>query len=245
MSDLFLLRSKDRTSASSSSHNFRLDLQGSLIEPGSYNVEFINMQNSIYTIRSAVNDVIYFNENSTNKTATITAGYYTESTLPTAVKSTLDTASGGFATFTVTISASTKKMTIASTQNFSLKFATNTSPTYPSAAKTLGYANTDTSAATSQVGTSIVNLADPLSVSIRIRQASSKGFNCVNGAHGQILVPLDVGFGYLKAYKTDDFPQTLTFNNKANVLDIELRDLEGFYLDLNGSEFEMLLRRIN
>lgn len=242
MGDLILIRSRDRTGNSTSSHNFQLDLKGSPIEAGTYSIQFINIQNTAYPIRSGVNDKIYFNENSTNKTATITAGYYSESTLTTAVKSALDTASGGFATFTVTISASTKLMTISSTQSFSLKFGTNTSS---SAARTLGFAASDTSAATSQTATSMINLTDPLSANIRIREASSKGFSCVNGGYGQILIPLDVAFGYFKFYKIDDFPQQLKFVNKATVLNVEIRDMEGNLLDLNQSDWEILLKKVD
>ena len=241
MSNLFLLRSKDRTANSANSHNFQLDLKGTSIDAGTYNIEFINMQNTAYTIRTGVNTTIYFTEDATNKTASLTPGYYTESTLPTAIKTALDTASGGFATFTVTISASTKRLTIASTQAFSLTFGTNTSA---SIAKTLGFLPTDTGAATSQTATQIVNLSDPLSANIQIKQATAGGFSCLGGAWGQILVPLDVQFGYYKAYTTDDFPQKLIFNKKTSKLEIEVRDLEGNLLDLNGSEFEMLLRQI-
>jgi hypothetical protein len=241
MSDLLLIRSKDRTANSANSHNFQLDLKNYSIEPGTFNIEFINMQNTAYTIRADVNTTIYFTENATAKTAAVAVGYYTESTLPAAIKSALDTASGGFATFTVTISSSTKRLNISSTQSFSLTFGTNTNA---SIAKTLGFPASNTGAATSHTASYVVNLSDPLSANIRIHQATAGGFRCLGGAWGQILVPLDVQFGYFKAYTTKDFPQTLKFNSKSNKLDIEVRDVEGNMLDLNGSEFEMLLRRI-
>lgn len=238
MSGTIILRSRDRNSGSSSS--FKLSFSGDALE-GKYEVMFVNIQNTIYTIRSNQNDRIYFNENGSDKTAIITAGYYTQSTLPAAVKSALDTASGGFATFTVTISSTTQKMTISSTQNFSLKFATYT--TY-SAALTLGYNQSDTSAATSAIANNIINLAEPLSININIKQSNINNFKSPKGSYGSILVPLDAAFGSFKFLKHNDLIQYLNFQNRASIIDVEIRDLDGNALDLNGSDWELCIRKI-
>lgn len=238
---MYLLRSKDRTPDSVGSHNFTIDLKSRSIDAGQYDLVFLSIQNTVYTVRNGINNKIYFNENSTNKTATVAAGYYTDSTLPAAIKSALDSASGGFATFTVTISGATKKTTITSTQNFSLTFGTNTSA---SIARILGFNKIDTSAATSHTASNIINLSEPLSATIRINQATAGGFYGTNGSWGQIIIPLDFAFGYFKTLTNDSFRQTLVFNDKASKLEFEVKDLEGNPLDLNGSDFEMLIRKV-
>ena len=240
MSKLVLIRSRDRQS-NTSSHNFSINLSGDAIESATYQLEFASIQNTAYTIRQNVNDVIYFNENSTNKTATITPGYYTSTTILAAGKTALDTASGGFATFTLTYSETTSKITIASTSNFSLTFATNTSR---SVARLIGFNATDTSANNTQTADNVINLAEPLSFSIRIRESANYDVSCINGSYANFIIPMDVGFGEYKYFNNHDFHQQVRFANKCNRLNIEIRDFEGNLLDLNGSDFELCLRKI-
>jgi hypothetical protein len=241
-SKLYLIRSRDRA-ANTSSHTFGINLAGDPVEKGIYHLQFANIQNTSYTIRSGINDVIYFNENATNKTATVTQGYYTSSSIVTAIKSAMDTASGGFATYTVTFSASTQKITIASTQNFSLTFGTNTNS---SIARLIGFNAANTSAATSAISNNVINLSEPLSFAIRIREASEYNVSCINGSYASFVIPMDVGYGEYKYFRSEfDFPQYCTFANKQTRLNIEIRDFEGNLLDLNGSDFELCLRKIN
>ena len=239
MSNLFLFRSRDRLSDSVGSHNFTMNITNTPLR-GNYALEFLNIQNTIYTIRTNYNDILYFNENSTNKSATITAGYYTSSTISAALKTALDSASGGFATFTVTFSTTTQKITISSTQDFSLKFAT----TDNSSARLLGFNNVNTNAATTVTSNNVVNFSDPLSINIFIAEANSSNFSSSNGGHGTFLVPIDVSFGGFKYYKSDDFKQIVNFVG-TNKLSIQVRSMEGSNaVDLNASDWEFCLRKL-
>lgn len=94
--------------------NFNIDdIQG-------YRIKNAVIPSSFYTIDSR-NNKFYFNETSTSsttRTATITTGYYTSSTILTALKTALDSA-GSANTYTITYSSTTNKITItSSTENF-------------------------------------------------------------------------------------------------------------------------------
>ena len=238
---LYLIRSRDRQ-LNYPSHNFAINLSGDTIDVGNYHLQFANVQNTSYTVRTNVNDTIYFNENSTNKSATITPGYYTSSTIAAAIKSAMDTASSAFATFTVTFSSATQKLTIASTQNFSLTFGTYTAR---SIARLLGFNAADTTAATSAIGNNVINFGEPLSFAIRIREAADYNVSCINGSYASFVIPMDVGYGEYKYYRSNyDFPQYCRFTTRCTRLNIEIRDFEGNILDLNGSDFELCLRKV-
>ncbi len=57
--------------------------------------------------------------------------------------------------------------------------------------------------------------------------------------------PLDAGFGYFKYYKSDDFPQRIKFNGINNKINISLYDLDGYLINLNGTNWEFGLRKLN
>ena len=236
MNEIILLKSSDRTLGTSSD----LNLTTAKILYGKYEIIYVSIYNTVYPVNST-NNIIYFNENATNKTATIPVGVYSTSgsnSILTAVGNALTTASGGFATFTATISSITNFITITSTQNFSLKLATNTSN---SAYKIIGFTQTDTSAATTQTGSTIPNLSGNSSISLNIANISA---SWLGRSSGQILVPLDVGFGALKYYIKDNFCQVINFTRETTNISVKVCDTDGKTLDLNGSEWEVALRKI-
>lgn len=237
MNQLRVFRSKDRISSSAGSHDFVLKLEGNSLE-GDYILQYALIPNTVYTVRSGINDVIYFNENSTNKSATITAGFYTETTLPAAVKTALDTASASYNTFTVSISSVTKKMTLSASNNFSILGAS----ALCTAGRLIGFTS-NSAAASSATSNNVVNLSEPLSICARIEEASPS-FVCDNGAYGSFIIPLDAGYGYFKYYKTDDFSQKMVFNGKKNKITVKLYDLDGAPINLNGTDFEFGLLKI-
>jgi hypothetical protein len=150
----------------------------------------------------------------------------------------MTTASGGFATFTSTISAINGLLTITSTQNFTLKFGTNTTA---SASKVLGFAAADSSApATSQVGTLLPYFATVNSLCINVPESSMPSWSSGSGCFGSILIPLDVSFNALKYYRRDDFPHYLYFDQPKSVINVQVRDTSNNIVSLNGFEWEWL-----
>src|SRR5205823_1335715 len=118
-------RSRDRNSVSgATSSNFQISVAKPL--HGKYLLSYLTIPNSVYNVNST-NNIIYFRENSTDKTATITSGYYNSSSITTAIKTAMDTASAAYNTFTITFSSVTGGLTVtASTNNFIFQWSTYT-----------------------------------------------------------------------------------------------------------------------
>jgi hypothetical protein len=239
---IILLRSIDRTSDSTSTSNFKLNLAINL--QGVYEILYCSMFNTFYSISTGVNDTIYFYENATAKTATLTAGVYSSSgsnSIATAIASVMTTASGGYATYTAAIGAITNCITITSTSNFQLLWGTNKNASN-TAAITLGYALTDTTSATSAAATGVPQLGGPNSVNIYI--PNSNCFNFTNGVgnFGNILIPLTVGYGYMNYYKHNDFPQFLRFDQVTSNVLVKILTTTNQAISNNGTNWEIALR---
>ena len=241
MTDIILIRSIDRTSSSTNSSNFQINLTDKV--EGLYEVLYVVMYNSFYNVVANVNDTIYFNENSTNKSCTISPGYYSTSgsnSILTALASAMTTASGGYNTYTATIGAANQLITVAAGNNFSFTFGTNTSR---SLAQTLGFTNTNTTAATSSTAVNLPNLGGINSVAIYIPQSTATNFECSSGSFGNVLVPMDVAFENRKFYIEYDFKQKVLFAKNCQTINIILRDTSGNNVSLNNTEWEMAIRK--
>jgi len=86
----------------------------------------------------------------------------------------MNTASGGYQTFSVSFNSTTNKLTIA----IILQFGTYTTN---SARKILGFNQTDTSSSSTQVSDNVMDLSFPISLGINIRENSSDSFWCTGG----------------------------------------------------------------
>jgi len=238
LSDTVVINSKNRE-LGGTSDNFEIKLDHAI--EGVFCLEYAIIPNNVYTVNSADNtNKIYFYENSTNKTASITPGYYTESSFPAAVKSALDTASGGHATYTVTISSSTKIMTIASTQNFGLRFYDN-----EGASRRLGYARSDTvTNTTSHVASNMIMLGLPNIFLIKI----DKGSHAVNipphSASG-FYVPANSYFGEIIYYNgKDNFKEQYVTITRSDKLKFTLQNEDSQTISLNGADVIYVLRKL-
>ena len=238
---IILLRSADRNPATSTnSSNFQLNMGNDL--HGEYEVLYISMFNTFFSVNTGINDKIYFNDNATNWTGTIAPGLYTTSgsnSILTAITTAMNAVSSGY---TATISAITGYITISNGSfNFSLKFATNT---VSSAATTLGFAKSDTAAAASAVATSVPQLSGPTTVNIYISQCLVYNFTNFQGQFGNVLLPINVSYGALQYWKKIDFDQMLRFENRTPSLTIKLLDTNGAQLNLNGTDWQLAIRRV-
>lgn len=240
---LYVISSSARASGSSSSSDFTLNLNTTL--RGLFQLCDCYIPNATNNVNST-NSTIYFFENSTAKSAQIPAGAYTTTTLPSAIATALTTASGGFATYTCAISSTTNIMTITSTQPFSLKFATNTAN---SAAGILGYTNTDTSAATSQTASQMVNLDGTLlSFNIQISGNGEGGSSIVDlsssgsGAYTfKIPITQNIG-GNILYQSTTASKQYLYLPSGAQTLRVFVRDDRGNTVGIAGDWYATIRR---
>jgi hypothetical protein len=248
MANYIIINSVDRTSGTSSdfiinsSNLIRLNGRNKL------KLKSIVMYNTIYTINGN-NNKIDFNENSTNKTTTLTNGWYTASSLATHIGTAMTTTSGGFATFTASYSSVTGKMTISSTQNFSLLFLTGTN-TSSSPYRELGFTSTNgitavnTSAGTSATGNNIVNLGLPLTIYISINNWNGSNIKDTSGTHCTFAVPVNCLAGEMINFNGDDIEQVVEVPSNVNVisqLKITLSSVNNRAIDLNNSEWSLIL----
>ena len=238
MENIFLIRSSDRTSNSTSSTAFTLQLSNTI--EGEYEIEYINMYNTFYTVVTGFNDKLYWNDGSTNHTTTVPPGIYSSSG-SNSIATQMTAASSASATITAAFDAYNQKLTITSTQNFSLKFGTNTTN---SIAKTLGYTNADTTAATIATATYLPSLSGPSSVNIRIAECDIVSWNNGLGQYGSVLLPMNVSANALKEYTKDDFRQFVGFRTPVQQLNISVFDTTGNALSLNGTDWELAMRKI-
>lgn len=240
--NIFLLRSQDRTSNSTSSTNFTLQLSN--VIDGQYEVSYIQMYNSFYSVQAGLNDRIYWNDNSVDHTTIITSGIYStsgNSSIATKICTLMTADSSAAATIPAAFDAVTQKLTITSAQIFVLKFGTNS--TY-SAAKTLGFANSDKASATLATAANPPNLGGTTSVNIRIAESDITTWNNGRGQYGSVPLPMNVSQGSLKYYSRDDFPQYIGFGRPVRQLNIQILDTTGNALFLNGTEWELAMRKL-
>ena len=197
----------------------------------------VEIPNSIYPFTSS-NNVITFNEGGGDLTATITAGSYSASQLATEIKTRMDAA--GSDTYTITVNDNTKKMTIASTGTFTLKFSEDNSPYYE-----LGFTNSDTSSAASHTGTNVVRLSGLDFIYLVIRNYTQMGSDS-NGNSYSFKIPLNRPFDDIIFYtKNTGFDQTMYSQNTyplQSQMTIKLFDPNGNSISLNGSEWACCLR---
>lgn len=201
-------------------------------------------------VANAIVPVSYYNVNSNNNTltweesagggvitSTFTPGNYTSTTFATEVKAKMDADTNNAATYTVSVSAATNKMTITAGANFEIGVA--------SSSKLTGF-SVATSAATSQIGDNVVNLAGPNQLYLRSNiatrietQAVIKNDKIFNNVLA--IVPINVNT-FDVVYKSFDYTQY--FDSDIDIQDVEFyfTDDDDVQIDFNGAPFSLSLQ---
>jgi hypothetical protein len=230
----YLLKSRDRFSGTCD--NFKLKTKmGGIV--GKYRVSHISFPNTIYNVTSSNNTVDY----NSGTTLTLPVGYYNSANLPGAVKTMLDGAPP-VDTYTVTISSTTGRLTITSntSTNFSLSFTNGLD-------KILGFSSL-LSGASTYTGNNIINYDINVSVGIDIKE--SNYHNVENMADdsfsSSIYVPLDGNFGeYVTISDKNDIEQFVYFEKQFRTLNVSIINMSDLTpIDLNGAEWELVLKRV-
>ena len=238
MDTRILLRSVDRRDpAVSTSSNFLVNFVDPLV--GTYRLTWAAIPATIYNV-TAANNTLYWDVGGGGRLQTITAGYYTPTTLAAAVKAAMDTP--GPEVYTVTYSATTGKLTITTTANWGFTFLTNQAA---SAQKVIGAQVADKVQALSFELDYPVNLGLPLSIGVGIDNVGTRGYWTALQFHASFYVPLVAGFGAYQTLENDTLPQLIRINTPTRYLHVTLRNVDNNDLaDVNNSDWEMLLTRI-
>ena len=220
-----LVKSIDRISGTSSEFTFK----SNRIMQGTYTVKFLTIPNTIYNVTDN-NNIILVNTMQT----TVPVGHYTSATITAALKVALESVVASV--FVVTFNKTTGKITISSTDVFTLSFPNNFN-------NLIGFPAT-VSSVTTYTSDKIVKLSKP-SLGITIQQASDPIENASNDATiSTLYVPLINVFGEYTTITNLDLKQTVEIADRTRLLNIKITDNEtNETLDLNGSEWEMLLCR--
>lgn len=242
MSRLLTIRSKDRNSQSSSSANCKIDLSDYVEVNNKVKLLNFSAVNTVYNFDDT-NNTLPFYENATAKEATITNGFYSASTLVTHLKSILDTASAAFATYTVTYSSTTKKITIASTQNFGLQFSSGTNAS-TSCWRELGFNEADTATNVStHTGDNCIQLQSLYSLGIIVDKFLPEQRTTHRSDRFSFIIPVKSGTDELINYDSSQFTQICTIEGSRILRSLNIRICRdnGSVLLLNGSDWEMTI----
>lgn len=210
--------------------------------PGECYIKLTNPVSGRWTLRQVcicadypninnLNNTIPFFENGVDKIATLPAGYYNSSDIITALQTALNTASGGYNTYTCSLNSVSQQLTITSAVNpFQLKFGT-----FPSGSGTvLGFpVAANSSLGLSVTAPSIVVANTVLAFNIKIDGCSS-----IIDAAGQSTsfdVPMNVNvspMGWVTYEPSENFRQSITFGQPQRILHIRICDDNGVTLNL-------------
>lgn len=246
MERYLLINSAQRVSGTSSSFKIPLDKPLSNIRK----VELVSASfyNTIYNIRTGINDKVVFNDG-TQYTATIAAGNYVITDLIVALQTALN-ATASALVFTVTYSDITLKVTIAAGSAFTILFGSS-GVMY----RELGFTAATTGSATSQTGTNVVNLSLPHYLFINVLEFGEDYITCGGGSDcPTFVVMINSGRDDLIDFSEQTHHKNVLHigHNLKNITRLTIRlsmantarDTPAEPVDLNGSEFAMILRLI-
>lgn len=185
--------------------------------------------NTIYNI-NANNNTFSFTISATTYTGTITPGVYTATSLADAIQTAFNAL---FAGFTVAYSTSTLKITISHASAFTINSRTANCYTE------LGFGTIGVSA-TSQTGSKVVSLARPYYFFVNVAELSSH-YMTVEEKKATWVIPKNVNSNGVVDYEPEN-PIEIDCNNLTlKTLNIHLTDAEGVDIDLNGSEWMLII----
>jgi len=223
---------------------------------GGYRLKAISIPNTIYTIDQNVNDVFVVEIGGFAYTIDMPSNYISDGTTLATQLQTAIVAATGVATFTVTYSDLTSKLTFNSgAGNFTLNFATvPVNPSPPPALPTpttpnlrpinniLGFGfSSYTSTASVLSSPYIVNLTRTPVIFIVIEQANNYLQLLRTGNRYTFMIPNNVNSLY---FIDSFFDQTAIFNQFAKELKISLRDENNRIIDIQNIDWYMVLESI-
>lgn len=238
--DAVLIRSSDRDAGYNNTEEFVITLQQTQGLFGRYIVAHAQVPNSVYNVRTGVNDEFWWNEQGGNLDTTIPEGAYTGDTLAAALKTAMDAKSAYV--YTVTYDDTTGKLSFSYTGTGSITFLFgDNAGASTSAYKVMGF-----NEANAVTPPNVINLASPPSLAINCREAyHSAGFKSSTGASFHLLVPLLSNFGTYNFQSSDTLAQYLEFNQRVRRIQLTIRDPgTGQLLPLNGSDWELFLIKV-
>ncbi len=244
---MFVVRSKDKISGTSSNFKIKLDYNFWPKHIKSITLKEVTIPAGFYNIRTGVNDGFRFSVGVAGSlyTYTIPPGSYTVASLMSALQTGIN-ASGSGLTVTVTQDSTSQKMIITVTAGGDFCIPVTNFATFPLEAT--GLADYTTSGTYVTTGGKIPNCANPTSIGILVRTQVSGFGDYVRTTNSKdnfsFFVPLTVNFGSLMFYNPEEegLLQQIKFSTPRDISEFEV----SLWLDnaeaasINGLEWEMV-----
>ena len=207
---------------------------------GKWLIDSFTMVNNIYNV-DANNKSIVWNYNGTNITSTLTEGFYNGSELVTHLASVLTSDSAG--TFSGSFNENTNKMTITETGgvNFYINF-TNTNN-----GSLFGFGETTTSNSSSLTSSNACDLVPYKNFFIKFNDHDNHIIGTTNYFQATVsLCDRDSTFGSLIRYKADKevIPYYVSFDKITKTIEFKIIDKSQREMQLNNSNWEMILKKV-
>lgn len=238
-----LVRSNNKRLDSVGSHDCVIEFDSPI--QGVFKVIHFSCPLTWYTIDNT-NNKLYFNESGLGSLiATLDSGNYTSSQLMSEIGSKMSTASSG-STYTATLDSNSQKITLTSdTNNFGVEFGSNIDN---SVALYLGFENLDTPVDSKTVtSTNIINLNPHSAINMIVNESSHRNINTLQSFfNSNLYFPFSSGsFGdIVKFNHRESFDQILTIQTSTKKLSVKIFDSLGNNRNLNGVDWEMLLKKL-
>jgi hypothetical protein len=217
----------------SSSHNCVIHLQKKL-----YDIEQIRLINAqipltFYAFNSS-NNIIHTSLGN----ATIVAGNYNTNELVSHMITILNAATTP-ATWTITYSEQTNKLTFVCTSAYIFQFSNTSSACY-----NLGFPSVNTISGTTNTSTRSINISGDLNCYLRFREFYNPDTITSSGSYFSFKIPLTHKYNEIEFYvnqSSDENTQKIQVLKNLFILHVELLRYNGSYLDLNNSDFNFML----
>ena len=206
---------------------------------GTWKLLYFSFTNNIFNVNDT-NNKIYFTEVSTERTATLTNGYYDVNELKTEIQTAINNVAS--ATFTVSVDTKTNKYTFTngSTTNFYFTFGTNTTN---SARKLLGFNANDGTTNTSQTSNKPVDLNTYPNIFVKIQEDDNTDILGLSFFTSSLVVNGTGSFSDIVRYNNNDnFDQYVRFHKNTKTITLKIHDLNNNDIDLN-SDYSIILEK--
>lgn len=237
-SDKFLfIDSRDRLSGSSSSADFTVELPEAVVGIKKVTLKQVNIPNTIYNVRTGVNDIFRVTRGGTPYIYTIAAGAYTITNLLSTIQTGINALDAN--TYTLTYSTTTMKVTIAGAGAFIINWSVTASCYYE-----LGFTSSDSASGTSFTGTNVANVALPYNIYLSIPQLGLTTITTFSNDRATFVIPVLENSGSVINYSSEgNFEQVLHFPSPITIhrLDIRLHMRGLTVVNLNGADWTMML----
>lgn len=196
-----------------------------------------------YTVIAGVNDSL---DNSEVPGQVVPAGVYDADTLSTTIQTLLNTApsAGGF---TVSVSATTWKMTIGRTGAACVIQFGSGAAAATSIAATVGFAAANVTVggggSASATGANVVQLGGPLEAFIVIPELSLDNLTCGGLSYTFWASMKGLSGDYVETVENSSYIQVteLPYHKSFATLSVQLRDKAGVMINLNGADWSMVI----